>query len=460
MRHLGDARGRVGKQRLGLAAGSRTWAALLGDRRGASLGEYVVLAGLIAIAALAGFRAFGTSVDAKIDAHAACVTNLSCGPGQGDYALTSPDVTMALGSTTAETPLPLAAVTPEPEATPTPGSTETSPSIDDKAWYDYLWNGIKGFAVDGLWADIYGIYEILSDIPGTLGALWDLGRMLVQGTPILNGGPNPFYDPEQAQKLVTLVDVLGETIKDYYVNETDRAVGRTIYEIVTFVIAPAKLLKIAKAKWIAKASKVTKTAEVVEEVIDTSKDVDKVIDKSKDAEKIAKTTDKVEDLSDVAKAWKATGLDIDPVTLAQLEKYGLKPDSKVYRVMEEKYLDTDNMRVEGNPNSMAEVHDPYNLVDNPMVKWIEDAGEQVPPGIERRVPKVTDASKLDKPGLNVAVDDPSIYNAGGDKVKIAIEMKDIIENGGKVYRDSGSSVPLIKPIYVTFDGSVPYTRVP
>ena len=152
-------------------------------------------------------------------------------------------------------------------------------------------------------------------------------------------------------------------------------------------------------------------------------------------------------------------LDIDPVTMAQLEKYGLKPDSKVYRVMEEKYLDTANRRVAGNPNSVAAVRDPYDLVDNPLVKMIEDAGETVPPEIPRKVPKTKGASQLDRPGLNVAVDDPSGY-ATKDTVKIAIRVEDIVRNGGKIYADDGAMIQGIKPIYVTFDGSVPYTRVP
>lgn len=51
---------------------SRPWnlksarlAALLGDTRGAGLVEYIILVGLIALAALAGFQYFGTQVNTK-----------------------------------------------------------------------------------------------------------------------------------------------------------------------------------------------------------------------------------------------------------------------------------------------------------------------------------------------------------------------------------------------------------
>jgi pilus assembly protein Flp/PilA len=475
MRHRGDMLGRWGepdphRPQLGARPG-RAGAMLARDTRGAGLVEYMVLVGFIAVAALAAFRAFGSSVHSKVEAQAACVTSLSCGAGQSDYALTSPDLTMALTAPTVETPLPLAAVTPDPESTPTPApSGETTPSIEHKAWYDYIWNGLGGFFRDGLWSDLYGLYELVSDIPGTAVALWDLGRMLVQGSQFLPDGsmrPNPFYDHEQAEKLAQLLDVVGESIEDYYVDHTDRAVGRTIYEVITLVVAPAKILKIAKAKWLARASKVTKvdkSTEVLteaEKLAQKTKQAEEIAEQTKTAEKIAegtKDTEKV--LSEVEQAWKATNLDIDPVTMAQLEKYGLKPDSVVYRVMDEEYLDTKNMRVSGNPRSVAEVKDPYNLVDDDHLKALEDLGVEVPPNVPRRVPSVKNADQLDKPGLNVAVDDPSLYNPKGDKVKIAVRIEDVIRNGGKVYPDRGSTVPGIRPIYVTFDGSVPYTRVP
>ncbi len=39
----------------------------LADRRGANLVEYIILVGVVALIALAGFRFFGKSVRAKVD---------------------------------------------------------------------------------------------------------------------------------------------------------------------------------------------------------------------------------------------------------------------------------------------------------------------------------------------------------------------------------------------------------
>jgi len=62
----------------------RSRSALLRDTRGANLVEYLVIVGLIALVAMAGFRAFGRSVDDKATAQAACVESFSCsGNGNG-----------------------------------------------------------------------------------------------------------------------------------------------------------------------------------------------------------------------------------------------------------------------------------------------------------------------------------------------------------------------------------------
>src|SRR3712207_4198563 len=50
------------------------------DNRGANVVEYIIVVGLIALIALAGFRFFGSSVDTKIEEQAQCVKELGeCG---------------------------------------------------------------------------------------------------------------------------------------------------------------------------------------------------------------------------------------------------------------------------------------------------------------------------------------------------------------------------------------------
>lgn len=62
--------------------------ALRADTRGANLAEYMILVGFIGVVAIAGFRAFGSRIDGKAEAHARCVETLSCGDGMASDAQT------------------------------------------------------------------------------------------------------------------------------------------------------------------------------------------------------------------------------------------------------------------------------------------------------------------------------------------------------------------------------------
>jgi Flp pilus assembly pilin Flp len=63
-----------------------TWASVRSDTRGASLVEYMVVVGLVALVALGGFRAFGAAALDKVNAQADCVATFSCGPGEASGA--------------------------------------------------------------------------------------------------------------------------------------------------------------------------------------------------------------------------------------------------------------------------------------------------------------------------------------------------------------------------------------
>ncbi len=54
--------------------------ALVRDERGATLMEYLMLAGLVAIAAFAGFKTFGTDVQSAINSQAGTVTSIPTAP--------------------------------------------------------------------------------------------------------------------------------------------------------------------------------------------------------------------------------------------------------------------------------------------------------------------------------------------------------------------------------------------
>jgi Flp pilus assembly pilin Flp len=61
------------------AHGKPSLASLARDERGAQLVEYIILVGMVAIVAMAGFKTFGFQVRAKIDQQGDTVTVI---PGQ------------------------------------------------------------------------------------------------------------------------------------------------------------------------------------------------------------------------------------------------------------------------------------------------------------------------------------------------------------------------------------------
>lgn len=143
-----------------------------------------------------------------------------------------------------------------------------------------------------------------------------------------------------------------------------------------------------------------------------------------------------------------SGRSMDAITATSMRSLGLTPDSYVYRVMNPKYLDFQAGTVPPNPNSMALVVDPYNKID------LFRGKEPTP----MMVPSRRNASEVG-PGLNVAVSDPSAYWSEG-QVLIGIRMGDVLETGGRVYRDDGAAVMGITPLYVTFDQPVPFSIIP
>lgn len=50
---------------------------LLKDTRGANVVEYIILVGVVALIAIAGFKIFGTSVEAKIGQQAGAVDGIN-----------------------------------------------------------------------------------------------------------------------------------------------------------------------------------------------------------------------------------------------------------------------------------------------------------------------------------------------------------------------------------------------
>lgn len=101
-----------------------------------------------------------------------------------------------------------------------------------------------------------------------------------------------------------------------------------------------------------------------------------------------------------------------------------------------------------NPRPSAVIADPYDLYN--LFEGTSYAPDYVP--------TTKKASSLGVPGLNVAVKDPSSYaynyaNGVGrlepNFVRVAIRVGDILDQGGKIYKDTSALAYGIKPMIIT-----------
>jgi Flp pilus assembly pilin Flp len=244
---------------------------VVGDRRGAGLVEYLMLVGLIALVALAGFTAYGRHSETKTQAQAACVRNLSCTEGQPGAAAV-PGVGEAASTQT---------------ATPGDGSDGAGGDDGGKGLFGTLWDVGKGFVLQG-WDTVKGLAHIVMHPIETAKGLW-------------------FAVTHPVQTYHALKDAVVQAWNE----NPEEFVGRAIFEIVTIPLSVGKLSKL-------KAVNATKNAANVASAADKVGDAAKVADKVSDAAKVAMRLDDGIPGSAVAKL--KNEILSDPKRAAEIEK--------------------------------------------------------------------------------------------------------------------------------------------
>jgi Flp pilus assembly pilin Flp len=244
------------------------------DARGASLVEYLVLVGLVAMVVLAGARHLA-AIDAKADAQASCVATFSCGDGSG------------LGSPSAAS-TPVTSTTAGLEAPPPP----SQPAPKEKGWGQSALDVGKGVVVDGLWGTVTGVWTMVTHpIQTAKGIGHAIAHPIQTGTAIKEG------------------------VVAAWEENPERLIGAGIFEVVTLPVAALKATKASKATVLTKATKT----------------VDKVDDVG-DAAKVAAKGDDVADATKADNAAAAAAKTTDKFTLTEeefiriAEKGGLKPE--------------------------------------------------------------------------------------------------------------------------------------
>jgi Flp pilus assembly pilin Flp len=112
---------------------------MLRDTRGASLVEYILVVGLVALVAAAGFRAFGSGLSSKAQQQAGCIKSLDSNCGSS--AQTSAKFAAALPAAVGESSAPGRSVT---AVSALPGASTTLALVGEdgggKPWWQRAWN--------------------------------------------------------------------------------------------------------------------------------------------------------------------------------------------------------------------------------------------------------------------------------------------------------------------------------
>jgi pilus assembly protein Flp/PilA len=207
------------------------------DTRGASLVEYLVVVGLVALFALAGWRSFGQRIDDKAAAQAACVTSLSCGSAGNAATIASAG-----------------------ESAPVDGASGAAPTAERSSGISAVagnvWSFGKGFVLQG-WDTVVGIYDIVRD---PVGAAQGIGHAIAHP--------------------VQTYEALRDSLAEAWQRDPADVMGRGVFEVATIFVAPLKLAKAAKLRV------ATRTAEVVEHAAETAAAADKAADAARIVEAV------------------------------------------------------------------------------------------------------------------------------------------------------------------------------
>jgi RHS repeat-associated protein len=118
---------------------------------------------------------------------------------------------------------------------------------------------------------------------------------------------------------------------------------------------------------------------------------------------------------------------IDPQTARVMSEYNLTPETEVYRTTPPEFVNKTTGVASANPESMALVEDLYK----------DPTGNTT-----------AEASDLPDPSLNVSVKRPTLYHESGNII-IRFTIRDVLEQGGKIYYDRGANGSLLRPFIVT-----------
>lgn len=160
------------------------------------------------------------------------------------------------------------------------------------------------------------------------------------------------------------------------------------------------------------------------------------------------------DYSPVLWSSKYSHIDMWPATAHMMAVFGIHPETYLVRITAPEFVDMEKMLVSGHYNPVAKIEDPYDLKPHPFL-----------PGL--MLPKRKQAQDLQLACLNVvytntrislykAKDMVSGYRKTPRDIVICFQMKDVLLCGGKIYKDSSSSLENVLLVGLPQDASLPF----
>ncbi|MCH9683018.1 MAG: hypothetical protein K0V04_16400 [Deltaproteobacteria bacterium] len=182
---------------------------------------------------------------------------------------------------------------------------------------------------------------------------------------------------------------------------------------------------------------------------------------SRKGSKTSKASDAADDVFDEARnTQRLRDLGADDITIQTCNHFKLTPESRLYRIAEPKYVDTNNCIATPNPNSCCTVADPTQMVNSPIYGGLLREGMSPADAakmcddlkISTHVPADVNATSIG-PGLNMAGKNPGAYG-NSSSVVYSTSVAETIDGGATIYRDTSAKL-LCDAVYVRTDTPVP-----
>lgn len=161
-----------------------------------------------------------------------------------------------------------------------------------------------------------------------------------------------------------------------------------------------------------------------------------------------------DDYSPVLWSAKYAHLDMWPITAHMMALLNIHPETYLVRITAPEFVDQERGLISGHSNPVAKVDDPYDLKKHPLLDHL-------------MLPKTKQAKDIGLECLNVVYTNTRIslhrakrmvsgYRKSEKDIVISFQMKDVLSCGGRIYRDTSSSLENVLIIGLPKGACIPF----